>query len=258
MSVRVSAVRRGFSLVELLVVLGIVALLTALLLPSLSRARIQANRTKCLNNIRQIGNSLAVYIHDFHELPMLDAGARPSSAPEASVPVYYAARRSGLLALRMTQGFDAYRLACPEGWASAGSVTYYQGDGITRAGTAYMDYAYWARRYLPSKEFDVRAASFQYRQEKGTKILVTDMITDLGQRSKTVEIVGYGNHGSNHDSRVQGVQRTDGQGHRLAEHNRIKSAGSSVLFSDYHAEWFDVSRLTQQAAGICYPPVDQW
>jgi prepilin-type N-terminal cleavage/methylation domain-containing protein/prepilin-type processing-associated H-X9-DG protein len=52
---------RGFTLMELLVVLGIMALLMGLLLPALSRVRAQASSVACMSNLRQVGTLLLIY-----------------------------------------------------------------------------------------------------------------------------------------------------------------------------------------------------
>ena len=63
--------RQGFTLIELLVVIAIIALLAAILFPVFSRARENARKSSCANNLKQIGIGIAQYTQDYDEtLPM--------------------------------------------------------------------------------------------------------------------------------------------------------------------------------------------
>src|SRR5438105_4726172 len=56
--------KRGFTLVELLVVIGIIAVLIGVLLPALRRAQMAARSVNCLSNIRQLSNATVMWAND--------------------------------------------------------------------------------------------------------------------------------------------------------------------------------------------------
>src|SRR5258708_5698103 len=83
---------KGFTLIELLVVIAIIAIIAALLLPGLSRAKTQAKRIQCVNNLHQLGTALALYVQDYHNYPYshhgIASGVPPTWWPDSLGPYY--------------------------------------------------------------------------------------------------------------------------------------------------------------------------
>jgi len=84
MFIRRDSVKRGFTLIELLVVIAIIAILAAILFPVFARARENARKSSCQNNLKQLALGFKQYINDFDErypLVLVTTNSGTSYAP---------------------------------------------------------------------------------------------------------------------------------------------------------------------------------
>jgi prepilin-type N-terminal cleavage/methylation domain-containing protein len=98
----------GFTLIELLVVIAIIAVLVGMLLPAVQQARLAGARTKCANNLKQIGLAL----HHFHDAQ----GGFPSGQDTNFQPQYYWSWLAKILPYHEQE--NLYRMA--ESWRDSG------------------------------------------------------------------------------------------------------------------------------------------
>lgn len=103
---------KSFTLIELLVVIAIIAILAAILLPALSRAKATALRAACISNLRQVNLALQAYLNDFE--------TRLPPSPPSAAETYFTSKNGipgglGLLASKDYNYIGNHQaLYCPD------------------------------------------------------------------------------------------------------------------------------------------------
>jgi prepilin-type N-terminal cleavage/methylation domain-containing protein/prepilin-type processing-associated H-X9-DG protein len=135
---------RAFTLVELLVVITIIALLAGLLLSGLARAKESGRRMSCLNNLRQLGLAMHLYVQDYGDVFPCDQNDR--FYPEQWI------------------WYDMGRTDSPFSHVSKGAIVPYIGNFSTNLLTCPSDRTLAAFRRHPQRFFPyyLRASPFSY------------------------------------------------------------------------------------------------
>jgi prepilin-type N-terminal cleavage/methylation domain-containing protein/prepilin-type processing-associated H-X9-DG protein len=219
--------RRAFTLVELLVVIGIIAVLIAMLLPALKRAKEQANRVACQSNLKQLGIGLQLYTGDHKGwFPAPGANPRPEDwihwqpnrkIDEGSIVKYFGKKFSPGLYRCPSDDNDTHLL---------GTYAYSYTINFNMTGYNWDTAKPWVRP--PVKLNNIKQSS--------TKILMID------ESSETIDDGTWAPQHYANDTRNLLSNRHDKRTEQRLDPNFGKG---NVLMADFHAEFID-RKLTLQ------------
>jgi prepilin-type N-terminal cleavage/methylation domain-containing protein/prepilin-type processing-associated H-X9-DG protein len=226
---------RAFTLVELLVVVGIIALLIALLFPVFGRAREHANRVKCAAHLRSIGLGMTLYVQQYRSYP-----AQMFEQIEAEAAIWPARLRPFLEGnkelFQCPSRDDRFRWdeGAPQPVVPASGIFLqlgYAPDEPLVHRVTYFSYGYNAAGY---------SSSYSDRKGLGIWPKVAGVSNDLAGETPASHVRCPAEMIAVADSNGDGImdyaispRRTS-----LILPGRVHSGGANVLFCDDHVQWY--------------------
>ncbi len=235
--------KRGFTLIELLVVIAIIAILAAILFPVFGRARENARKTSCLNNLKQIGLAFTQYSQDYDEY-MVKARYSPSATSSWMLRLEPYTKNRQIF--RCPSASDEETFTFESGFSFTGLTATQKATASLASyavNNAYQDYPETVFGLNdPNRTQSMRSMHLAGIEDPAGTIAMGDAKCGMPNNSTCYQVIGTTFY-PNDDPPTMG-QSAKGQGSFVARHLN----GLNFVFIDGHAKWLRVDEAVKRSS----------
>ena len=223
--------KKNFTLIELLVVIAIIAILAAMLLPALNKARAKARQVSCTSNFKQVAGAMSFYGDEFNECIPL-AYDRSNGSKAWHFPIFSYIYESIKSTSSDSDMIPAYKICCPDMQPDL-ATTY--GDSKAKFYSAYAinpvagGIKYWFSNKFVSNNAQVRAKRTKIKSP--TEVF---LITEKEPGVNTMAFSAFSQAFSNHLTWQAATLTSDIYKQRISARH---SDGVNFSFADGHVEY---------------------
>jgi prepilin-type N-terminal cleavage/methylation domain-containing protein/prepilin-type processing-associated H-X9-DG protein len=240
----------GFTLIELLVVIAIIAILAAILFPVFASAREKARQTACLNNMKQLGTGLSIYLGDYDDTyPMVRLADEKHATPRVDWNTYAGSSWNWKRALLAGYVKSVQAFLCPSNdyaWEVSDQTT----TSASKGDESNSFYEPYGKKVGPQIPISYGLNGLCFHEGIPTLWGEENRGRDAAELKSPAELVFIAESRAGHPDVHPGWLTNTLPGDKSKGHMQTHNHGGNFVMADTHAKWYKLQTT--------YTPNQMW